>query len=107
MATERDHEGLDGAWNGLGEDLSSAEGMGEWERLTRVGGLGGEESDEAADHVNLRGHGGELDSGDEKGDELDELLLLRSVANGEENGGLVLDEGIDDSRMEKETRRHS
>lgn len=107
MAAERDHEGLDGTRNGFGEDLSSAEGMGEWERLTGVGGVGGEESDEAADHVNLGGHRGELDGGDEKGDEADELLLFRSVANGKENGGLVLDEGIDDSRMERDRRRHS
>ena len=39
--------------------------------------------------------------------EADELLLFRSVANGKENGGLVLDEGIDDSRMGKEKRRYS
>ena len=107
MAAERDHERLDGTRNGFDEDLSSAEGVGVWERLTGVEGVGGEESDEAADHVDLGGHGGELNGGDEKGDETDELLLFRSVANGKENGGLVLDEGIDDSRMEKETRRYS
>lgn len=107
VAAERDHERLDGTRNGFDEDLSSAEGVGVWERLTGVEGVGGEESDEAADHVDLGGHGGELDGGDKKGDETDELLLLRSVANGKENGGLVLDEGIDDSRMEKETRRYS
>lgn len=107
MAAERDHERLDGTRNGFDEDLSSAEGVGVWERLTGVEGVGGEESDEAADHVDLGGHGGELDGGDEKGDEADELLLFRSVANGKENGGLVLDEGIDDSRMGKEKRRYS
>lgn len=107
MAAERDHERLDGTRNGFDEDLTSAEGVGVWERLTGVEGVGGEESDEAADHVDLGGHGGELDGGDEKRDEVDELLLLRSVANGNENGGLVLDEGIDDSRMGKEKRRYS
>lgn len=107
MAAERDHERLDGTRNGFDEDLSSAEGVGVWGRLTGLEGVGGEESDEAADHVDLGGHGGELDGGDKKRDETDELLLLRSVANGKENGGLVLDEGIDDSRMEKETRRYS
>lgn len=107
MAAERDHERLDGTRNGFDEDLSSAEGVGVWERLTGVEGVGGEESDEAADHVDLGGHGGELDGGNEKRDEVDELLLLRSVANGNENGGLVLDEGIDDSRMGKEKRRYS
>ena len=107
VAAERDHERLDGTRNGFDEDLSSAEGVGVWERLTGVEGVGGEESDEAADHVDLGGHGGELDGGDEKRDEVDELLLLRSVANGNENGGLVLDEGIDDSRMGKEKRRYS
>lgn len=107
VAAERDHERLDGTRNGFDEDLSSAEGVGVWERLTGVEGVGGEESDEAADHVDLGGHGGELDGGDEKGDEADELLLFRSVANGKENGGLVLDEGIDDSRMGKEKRRYS
>ena len=107
VAAERDHERLDGTRNGFDEDLSSAEGVGVWERLTGVEGVGGEESDEAADHVDLGGHGGELDGGEEKGDEADELLLFRSVANGKENGGLVLDEGIDDSRMGKEKRRYS
>lgn len=107
VAAERDHERLDGTRNGFDEDLSSAEGVGVWERLTGVEGVGGEESDEAADHVDLGGHGGELDGGNEKRDEVDELLLLRSVANGNENGGLVLDEGIDDSRMGKEKRRYS
>ena len=107
MAAERDHERLDGTRNGFDEDLSSAEGVGVWERLTGLEGVGGEESDKAADHVDLGGHGGELNGGDEKRDETDELLLFRSVANGKENGGLVLDEGIDDSRMEKETRCYS
>lgn len=107
MAAERDHERLDGTRNGFDEDLSSAEGVGVWERLTGVEGVGGEESDEAADHVDLGGHRGELDGGDEKRDETDELLLFRSVANGKENGGLVLDEGIDDSRMEREKRCYS
>lgn len=76
MAAERDHERLGGTRNGFDEDLSSAEGVGVWERLTGVEGVGGEESDEAADHVDLGGHRGELDGGDEKRDETGRTAAL-------------------------------